>query len=309
MILCVSPNPALDRTLLVPDFAAGKVLRAQSALAAAGGKGINVARAVRNLEGEALCSAFLGGTTGRYIAELTEKEQIPGQWTWIDGETRTCIIVADAQTGEATVVNEQGPHVTSEDWSRFETDVSRLADDRIEFVCFSGSLPPGSPSDAYPRLVQAVLRKGKQVWVDTSGAPLSSVLRIPDIGIKVNGDEVGVILGRKIGDPDTALSAARELKAAGPHTVVLTLGAKGAVMAYPTGEAWASPPVIKVVDPIGSGDSFLAGLVTSISNHCAPDEALRRAVAAGAANALTIGGGQFSLEVFNNILAGTTLHA
>ncbi len=307
MIVCVTPNPALDRTLLVPNFAAGTVTRAQSSLAAAGGKGINVARAIRNLGGEAFCNAFLGGVMGHYIADLAEREGISGKWTWVDGETRTCIIVADAQTGEATVINEQGPTVTIDDWAHLHADVMHTIYKEAKVVCFSGSLPPGSTVDVYLGLIRDVLQAGKQVWVDTSGVPLESARHISGIGIKVNGDEAGAILGKKVDDPESALSAARELQQAGPETIVLTLGALGAVMAHTQGNWWAKPPVVKVVDPIGSGDSFLAGLVTSLSDGCLPSESLRRAVAAGAANALSIGGGQFTLSDFNDVLSGTTL--
>lgn len=307
MILCVTPNPALDRTLLVPDFAAGTVSRAQSTLEAAGGKGINVARAVRILGGESIAAGFLGGRTGHYVADLAESEGLAATWTWLEGETRTCTIIANSHTGEATVINEQGPDVTAKDWLRLHQDVIQLANNKVQQVCFSGSLPPGSPVEAYQTLIQLLHRAGKQIWIDTSGTALQSVRHIPHIAIKVNGDEAGAILQRKIWDAETALSAALELQQAGPDIVVLTLGPNGAVMAHPAGRWWAKPPVLKVVDPIGSGDSFLAGLVTSLEAHYPPQESLRRAVAAGAANALSVGGGQFPLDDFNQVLSETAL--
>jgi 1-phosphofructokinase family hexose kinase len=307
MIVCVTPNPALDRTLLVPNFVAGKVSRAQTSLAAAGGKGINVARAIHNLGGEAFCNAFLGGVMGRYIAELAEQEGISGKWTWVDGETRTCIIVADAETGEATVINDLGPAVTADDWTHLHHDVMQALYNEVSCVCFSGSLPPGSPVDAYLSLIQYAVKSGKQVWVDTSGVPLEKARHIPYIGIKVNGDEAGAIFGKSVIDVESARSAALELQQAGPNTVVLTLGALGAVMVHADGRWYAKPPTLKVVDPIGSGDSFLAGLVTSLNQGDLPGEALRRAVAAGAANALSVGGGQFPISDFDRVLTETTL--
>ena len=141
MIFCISPNPALDHTLVVPTFKQGIVLRAESSLSAAGGKGLNVARAAQILGAKTRSFCFLGGRMGKTIAELARHKALDGNWTWIDGETRTCVIIADGGTGEATVINEQGPRVTAADWSSFSqsvlADISEASD-----VCFSGSLPP-----------------------------------------------------------------------------------------------------------------------------------------------------------------------
>ncbi len=308
MIFCVSPNPALDHTLVVPAFKAGTVLRAQSSLAAAGGKGLNVARAAQILGARTLSFCFLGGHTGRLIADFAQQESLEGDWTWIDGETRTCVIVADAQTGEATVINEQGPKVFDADWVRFqETILDQIGE--ASDVCFSGSLPPNSPLERYVALVQSARDAGKRVWVDTSGAPLHAVLPITGVTIKINGEEAGGILGKTVDTPQAAVDAAYEFQARGTGDVVITLGKDGAVMVHPTGRWWAKPPPIVVQDPIGSGDSFLAGLVTAFAAGLTPDTALKHAVAAGAANATTVGGGDFPLETFNRILEGTTLQA
>ncbi|MCA0452540.1 MAG: hexose kinase [Chloroflexi bacterium] len=306
MIFCISPNPALDHTLVVPAFKAGTVLRAQSSLAAAGGKGLNVARAAQILGAHTLSFSFLGGHTGRLIADYAQQESLEGDWTWIDGETRTCVIVTDAQTGEATVINEQGPQVTDGDWVRLhETVLHQIA--QATDICFSGSLPPNSPIERYVALVSAARDAGKRVWVDTSSAPLHAALPITGITIKINGDEAGGILGHTVSTPELAVAAAYEFQKRGTGNVVITLGKDGAVMVHPSGRWWAKPPAVVVQDPIGSGDSFLAGLVTAYSAGLTPDVALKHAVAAGAANATTVGGGDFPLETFKHILAETTI--
>ena len=147
------------------------------------------------------------------------------------------------------------------------------------------------------------------MWVDTSNAPLHATLPIRGITIKINGDEAGEILGKTVNTPELAVSAALEFQQRGTGNVVITLGKDGAVMVDSTGHWWAKPPVIRVKDPIGSGDSFLAGLVTAVANGETADVALKHAVAAGAANATTVGGGDFPLETFNQILAHTTIQA
>ncbi len=305
MILCVGPNPALDRTIVVTDFKRGEVFRARSSLVAAGGKGINVARAVTILGGEAMSMGFLAGSMGRLASSLAEAESLQGHWTWVEGETRTCVIIADDTTGETTVINESGPAVTAQDWEQFSEEVLIEAA-RADQICFSGSLPPGSSLETYVSLIQKTAALDKPVWVDTSGAALQSVSRIPGITIKVNGDEASSIVGYPVGDPLAAVQAAKQIRQGGPHTVVLTLGAEGAVMTHAGGCWWVKSPAVKVVDAIGSGDSFLAGLVVASANRLPPDRALQHAVAAGAANATTIGGGDFPINTFYQILEQTT---
>jgi 1-phosphofructokinase family hexose kinase len=308
VIFCVSPNPALDHTLVVPSFVQGAVLRAQSSLFATGGKGPNVARAAQILGAKTRSFCFLGGRTGKIVADTAEQEALEGHWTWIDGETRTCVIVADASTGVATVINESGPRVTEADWSRYNQSVMDSITDASD-VCFSGSLPPNSSVEMYMELIKATRDAGKRIWVDTSNAPLHAALPISGITIKINGDEAGEILDKTVDTPALAVEAALEFRERGTGNIVITLGKEGAVMVDAANHWWAKPPTITVKDAVGSGDSFLAGLVTAIASGQSADVALKRAVAAGAANATTVGGGDFPLETFNQILAATTLQA
>ncbi len=306
MIVCVSPNPALDRSVAVEHFTPGQVFRAQSTLEAAGGKGINVVRAISILGGDGLGMGFLGGNTGKRIVSLCDSEGLKGSWTWIDGETRTCTIVADVATGVATVINESGPLVSQADWLRLHEDVLRESQSS-DMICFSGSLPPGSSTDWYVSLIADVTRQGKPLWVDTSGSSLRAVIGLPAIGIKVNGEEAGAILNRVVDDPASALGAAAEIQRGGPDRVVITLGAKGAIMLTPEGRWYAHPPVIKVLDAVGSGDSFLAGLAYGLTSGQDGARSLQYAVAAGAANATTIGGGSFPRETFQQLLNDTSI--
>jgi 1-phosphofructokinase family hexose kinase len=301
-IICVAPNPALDLTLVVPDFEIGRVLRVTQAISAAGGKGVNVVRGIKILGGEALNAGFLGGYAGRQVADYAAIEGMRAEWTWITGETRTCIILV---IDGATVVNEVGPTVTADDWHRLKATVLR-ASSQARQVCFSGSLPPGSPLGEFVDLARALVKAGKQVWVDTSGEPLAAVVPF-GMMIKVNGDEAGAILGRKANGVSNAIQAAQEFLQRGAAGVALTLGEAGAVLAMGK-QAWqAIPPPLQVVSAVGSGDTFLSGLVTGFAEGLPPGEALRRGVAAGTANALSSGGGFFTREEFDRVLAQTTV--
>jgi 1-phosphofructokinase family hexose kinase len=306
MILCITPNPALDRTLTVPGLRLGEALRATHSFVAAGGKGLNAARVVRALGDRVLCAGFLGGHSGHLLADLAEREGLPAAWTWFAGETRTSIILFDPQGGDATVVNEPGPAVTPDDWARLTADVLRAAAN-CDYICLSGSLPPGSTPELFAGLLHGLVMAGKRVWVDTSGAALVAALAVEPIGIKINGAEATEIVGHPIEHPVEALAAARELRRAAAGPVILTLGGRGAILAGADGGWHAQPPALRAVSTVGSGDAFFAGLVVGLARGLGEPEALRQAVAAGAANALRVGGGRLELDDFNTILGQTTL--
>jgi len=297
-LLCVNPNVSIDRTLVVPGFAAGRVWRAQAVLAVCGGKGLNVARVARRLGRDALCCGFLGGPTGRVAAALAEQEGLAARWTRIGGDSRTCVMIVDGR-GEATVINEPGPPVTAADWQRLSADV-RVEAARAAAICLCGSLPPGVPAGGVAALVRDLAAAERPVWVDTSGSALAEAVGAVAphsglrVGLKVNASEAGDLLGRPVpeDDPRAAAAAADALRRRGPATVAVTLGAAGAVLVDGEG-AWAArAPAVAAVSAVGSGDAFLAGLATALLDGLRAPEAVRRAAACGAANAVQVGGGQ-----------------
>lgn len=303
MILCVTPNAAVDRTLVVPGYTANGVFRPQQALAAAGGKGINVARAVRVLGADPLCGGFLAGHTGRFIADRLHQEGLQSCWTMLEtGESRTCIIVVDPDTGDNLVINEAGMQVDAEDWRRLAADVLAAAES-VSAVCISGSVPPGSPPEALVSLLQKLVRTGKPVWVDTSGTPLEAAVNVPGIHLKINDEEAAALLNRPITNPVEAAQAGTDLQARLEGMVVVTLGAKGAVLVGEGGAWWATPPDVQATSAVGSGDSFLAGMVVGLESGARLPDALVCGVAAGTANALTVGGASFDLATFERLLS------
>lgn len=300
MILCVTPNVAIDRTLMVPNFERGTVQRVGQVLAQAGGKGLNVARALRTIGGDPLVMGLLGGHNGRFAAEQVTREGLPAVWTWFEGETRlSTAIVAGA--GEVTVLNENGV-VQPADWHNLTADVLHNLHG-VSLVCISGSLPLGVPDGAPGDLVTAVQAAGVPVWVDTSGTPLRNAVASVPAGVKVNGLEIGGLLGQTVDDPASAAEAARTLRERGIETVVITLGARGAVFADAAGAVFVAAPKIEPVSDVGSGDSFLAGLVQALASGASGADALRHGIAAGAANALVAGAGHFSRDTFDALLA------
>jgi 1-phosphofructokinase family hexose kinase len=308
-ILTVTPNPAFDRIQTIANFAAGQVWRATALTLCAGGKGINVARAARTLGQQAVCTGLLGGHSGRLQAQFMAMEGIPAHWIWIDGETRVSVIVIDPKSGETTVLNEEGPTVSVEDWKRLQDEVLAQSA-QAQAVCISGSLPRGLSADAMGNLVQALNRTRQQVWVDSSGGTLKTAVQARPAAIKINHLEAAEVLGwRPFSDVPTAVQAAQTILQSGTAKVIITLGKTGAILASDAGAWFAKPPAISAVCPIGSGDAFLAGIVCASLNHEPDPEALRQGVAAGSANALSVGGGKFTREDFDHVLGGTRVTA
>ena len=299
MILCITPNPAIDRTILLSKLLPGQVHRAQKVMIAAGGKGLNVARAIRVLGGQCLCMGFVGGHTGSLLSDLAAQEGLPTSWTQVENETRTCLILVSAGE-DATVVNEPGMPVGSAAWQQLRHDV-KSALSSASIACISGSLPLDSAPEDLQALLDMLVETGKPVWIDTSGQSLRTALERPDLSIKVNGNEIGEVLGFEVRDADSARRALHMLRGHGLRSAVITLGSDGAVLATRSGQWLAIGPRVPVVSTVGSGDAFLGGLVSALDAGKPAPEALGDAVAAGTANALSAGGGQFNLREFQQI--------
>jgi len=303
----VTPNPALDRTLDVPELRIGDTTRARGARVAAGGKGVNVARSLAALGrgggggARPLCMGPLGGASGRILAGLAESEGLDAAWTWCEVETRTCVILVHGAAGRATVVNEPGPRLASEDWTRVRGDVLERAKHALA-VCVSGSVPPGVPAGGLAELGAALVASGQAPWIDSSGPALAGVLSTRGVRLKVNRDEAAEALGRTLRDVAECAEAARRLLDRGPAAVVMTLGADGAVLASPEGCWHASAPPVETVSPVGSGDALLAGLVAALTSGRDEPEALCWGVAAGTASAVAGGGARFSRDQFDALL-------
>ncbi len=302
MILTLTANPTLDRTLEFTTFAVGDVLRPIGTMVTAGGKGINTARTIHTLGGETLCTGFLGGSSGQTVADMVRADGIDSDWTWVDGSTRLCTILVDASIEQTTVINESGPDISNSDWQRLRNSVIKHTDSQTT-VCVCGSLPPGASLGNFRSLIDEIKAFAPRVWIDTSGAALDATLAMADICIKVNTDEAGAVLNRHIKGPMAAADAADELRKTNKPLVVLTMGADGAVIATDAGRWYAKPPVVTVKSPLGSGDAFLGGLALGLSQGKSADEALRMGSAAGAANAMNYGGGRFDLPTYEQLLS------
>jgi 1-phosphofructokinase family hexose kinase len=303
MLLALTPNPAIDRTLVVPGFRPAEVTRVVERRDAAGGKGLNVARVARTLGLAVRALGPLAGATGRSIADLAAAEGIEARWAWLpSGESRICLLICDPEAQDTLVVNEQGPLVDAEGWQLFEQLV-RLEAGSATAVASSGSLPPGARPERFHTLL-AELAIDLDVLLDCSGAVLRGALGLPLALLKVNQHEIGDALGRPISGPAEAAVAAQEVCRRGARAAIITLGRHGAVAADATGAWFAPAPQLSLVSPVGSGDAVMAGAAAVLLAGGQLPEALRSGVACGSANALTLGAGIVRREDLARLLAG-----
>lgn len=292
MILCLTPNPAIDRTLYVNTLNQGEVHRAEKVLMAAGGKGINVARAIRTLGGDPLCMGPIGGHAGNLLADLAKQEGLSAQWTRVRNETRTCVILVHEEQ-DATLINESGSDMKANECEALIEDVLRQVS-RADLICTCGSLPPGFSQEQFRSMLTRLAAMDKQVWVDTSGDALKTALAAKGICIKVNSAELGEAMDMEISNTEQAVIAMQRLRENGVPQIAVTLGREGAILSLEAGTWAAKPPQIEILSSVGSGDAFLGGLLFGLERGASPQLALRKAVGAGTANALEFGGGRFS---------------
>ncbi len=303
MFLCVNANAAIDKTLVVRGFELDRIHRPERVVMLPGGKGINVARGLHTLGETASVTGWAGGYAGRFIAAGLVDEDIRAEFAWCDFESRTCLSVLDPERGTLTELYENGepvPLAQADELKALFTHLVREA----EFVTISGSLSPGVPAPFYAELVQLAHQAGVPAALDCSGEALRLGLEAHPALIKPNQAEFQALVGRPLAGLDSFAAAARETAQRHDTLVVLSLGAEGAIAVRP-GEAWqARPPRLKIASAVGSGDTLLAGVVQGLAHGLALPEALRRGVAAGTANALTVGAGQFTCADFEKVLAG-----
>lgn len=286
-MLIAGPNLTLDRIVRIDELRPGEVLRFTDTTIAPGGKGVNVARVCRTLGFPAVLAALAPGRTGRAVVQLLQDEGLELDAVPTRGEARAASIVLE-RSGRVTVLNEPGPTIGSEDWSAFEATVAdRLAGHRF-LVCI-GSTPPGSPPDAYGRLVRLARERGVSSLVDASGELLASALEAgPDLATPNLAEAEGILAGddsqpaaeRSPDDRDRAMRAAAALVARGAGAAVVTVGA-GVAMNGRTERWWIDAPRVKVRNPIGAGDSLVGGLVGSLERG----DDLRHAIGLGVAAA------------------------
>ena len=293
MILTVTLNAAIDRTLAVPNFHVGRRHRAVEQTAVAGGKGVNVARALKALGRPVLATGTAGGGTGARVIELLDEEGITNDFVRIQEESRMSTAVIDPTDGVTTEVNERGPALSNAERDRVVERILYLAQG-AQVVALCGSLPRGVPVELYAQLIEELRRLDVTTVLDTEGEPLRIGTRsCPDL-VTPNLTEAEELVGHEFADDDR-LTGVREIVELGARDAVITYesgcvallgGDSGERVAY---RVWVEPR--EPLSAIGAGDAFLAGYVAGLYEHRSAEDCLRFATACGAESVRHVGAG------------------
>ncbi|MFO0707935.1 MAG: 1-phosphofructokinase [Nitrospira sp.] len=288
MIYTITLNPALDHFLDVAELCLDDANRVTGECLYAGGKGIDVSRAIRHLGGESMALGFIGGRRGQFMVELLKKEGVTCYFTPIAGETRRNIIITTQKARTQTMLNSRGPVVTKTEWTAFLTHL-KLLDLNEAYVVVSGSLPGGVPADAYRQIVDVVQSRGARAILDADGACLKSGLRAKPFAIKPNVNELSRLIGRPLRSEAELIRAAERVQRAGVEVVLVSRGAQGLLLIGGQERYRAKPPAVKVRSTIGAGDSTVAGFVLTHASGKGLEASVRVATAAGTAATLAPG--------------------
>jgi tagatose 6-phosphate kinase len=305
MILAVGLNPCVERIFVIKGFTIGEVNRVERMEHLAGGKGINVARVIKALGGDPIATGFIGGEPADFIERSLEEAGISYDFVRVSAPTRSTYTILDPESGTYTVIAEPGRKVELEDVEAFLDKFQSLLAS-VRYVTISGTVPQGVPEDIYLRLVEKANELGKDVILDCGGKLLEEGIKGRPFGIKPNLKEFSAAIGREIkGEGDLVLELERVLDM-GLGFASVTMGKEGAILVTREGRWRVVPPRIKAVNPIGSGDAFLGGLVLSLERGYGITDAFSFGTACGAAKALVGDSRFFDPSPVWDILKGVT---
>ena len=295
MIVTVTLNAALDRTLTVPNLQLGQRHRASTSLSLAGGKGINIARALKRLDVPVVATGLAGGGTGTRILEELADEAILHDFVRIRDNSRTSTAVVDPTAASYTEIYEWGPHVEPDELDVLREKIRYLSGS-AEYVVLAGSLPRGVHTGFYGEVIRDLNRRGVQTVLDSEGEPLRLGVEAEPTLVSPNDREAEALVGQEFTEEEDFVSAL---------DLVAEMGARNVLISQTTGcyallreersrrHLRASAPQVEVVSGVGSGDVLLAAFIAARIAGRTGEEALRSAVAAGTASTLEVGAGRF----------------
>jgi tagatose 6-phosphate kinase len=300
MILCIGATPAVQRVMVFRRVVLDAVNRAVTTLDGVAGKAVNVAKVLKALGAEPAAIGFWGGDRAEFLRATLEAKGIGIEFVTVAARTRQCITVIDESTGAVTELVEESCPVATSDYEALLAVIQRRSRG-CQAAVMSGTLTPGAPADFYRRCTELAQEAGALAVVDAQGAPLVEALKAqPDL-VKPNRGELAATLGEELKDEAAVIRAMQDLSGRGARRVVVTAG-KGPVLASDGAQLYrVTPPKVAAVNPIGSGDSFTAGLVRALVRGDSLGEACRCGAAAGAANALELMPGELNPTEVNRL--------
>ncbi len=301
MIYTLTPNPSIDRSLTIPEIRFNSVLRSQKVRLDWGGKGFNVSRSLQQFGIDSLAMAWVGGGSGKMLADGLQRLGIQTDFVWVDEETRTNTMIIESDSGWHVKVNEPGPPISNSDIEQLFQKVESYAK-KGDLWILCGSLPPDVPESFYADLIKLLKSRGSKVILDASGPPLQLGCQEAPFLVKINVPEASQMVGFAIDDPEDAKRAALPFLRMGVTVFGLTMGDAGFLLANQKTMVYASAPRVAVRNAAGSGDSLLAGLIYAQGQGMDLVETARWAVATGSASVETEAVSAFEIERVQSLL-------
>jgi 1-phosphofructokinase family hexose kinase len=295
MIVTVTLNAAVDRTLLVPNFQIGQRHRASVGFLSAGGKGINVARALKRLGAPVVCTGLAGGRNGILLVEELTQEGVLNDFVRIRGESRTSTAVLDPTSNAYTEINEAGPEIADDELETLREKLAYLTQG-ADFVVFAGSLPRGVETTFYAEAIRDATRRHQLAVVDADGEPLRAAVGAEPYLVAPNVREAEELVGHEFVDEEDLASALDEIADLGARNVLITMDTGCYALLREDREQVrlrAQAPELEPISTIGAGDTLLAAFLAAHAAGRSFEDSVRTAVATGAASVLEAGPGRF----------------
>ncbi len=299
MILVINLNASVDKRYKMKDLIKGGVMRAAEVDNTPGGKGIHVANVATILGEDCIATGYLGGKSGEFISEKLQDYGIKQDFVQVAGETRSCLAII-TESGAQTEILEPGPTVTLEEQEAFMVKYQELLS-KATVVAASGSMPKGLPGDFYGRLIRLAHTAGKPFLLDTSGEALIQGIKAQPYFVKPNSDEIKVLVGAELRSDEDIVHVLQKFMEDGIKLPVISLGAQGSMAGYNQHVYKITVPKIQCKNPVGSGDSFVAGIAVGIERGMAIEDVLSLGAACGTANAMEDESGFVRKEVVEEL--------
>jgi len=305
-VATVTLNPAIDQTVSIPNFAAGEVNRVERSQSDPGGKGVNVASNLSDYGHTVAVTGFLGEENTSLFERLFSQKQIEDRFVRIAGSTRTGIKIVDDVTQETTDLNFPGQTPTEADIQHL-FDIVRELTAECDWFVLAGSIPAGVPSDIYQKLVATIKTKGKSIALDTSGEGLTLAIPAGPSLVKPNIHELREFVGEPLETQAEVIQTAQKWSKNGIETVIVSMGADGALFVEEDEVVLATPPRVTVKSTVGAGDAMVSGTVAGKVRGLSLAECARLGTAFSASIVSQVSSGLPSLETLESFKQQVTI--
>ena len=297
MITTVTANPAIDRTVIVENLRPGSVNRVIRSRVDAGGKGINVAKNLKNLGDEVIALGFLG-PNAQYIIDCLEEEGIKSDFVRIKNDTRTNIKISDILKGEVTDLNEYGPEVSKEEIELLKASIFKYAE-KSKVLVLSGSLPLGVPKTFYKEVIKELKNRDLKIILDADNQALLYGIEERPFMIKPNVHELEDVVGKRLETLEEIIEEGKKLNKKGIEIVAISMGSKGSIVITNEAVFRVKPLKVEVKGTVGAGDAYVAGFAHGIYRGLSLEETIKIAAALSTSVVMKEGTGAGTIEEVN----------